>query len=345
MSKSQNSEIDFIIIGQGLAGTLVAFSLLDENKKIIVIDEEKEFTSSRICGGMFTPISGKRMTKSKDTDLLLCFAKKKYQELENFLEIKIVSEKNIYAVFGSVKEQNDLSLKINDVNFSQHINLFPSPQENLKQPYGAFEINGSGWVNIKLMLDKFKEKLISNNQFLKDKFDYNLLKNENGNWQYENIIARNIIFCEGAKASENIFFSDLPFKFCKGDILYIKCEDLKTQRIIKKGIGILHIQDDIFKVGSTYEWNDLTETPTETGKNILLKKLDELLDVPYKVISHVAAIRPSTRTREPLIMQHREFKNMFLLNGLGTKGVINGPWSVKKLCENYLSIPQTVNNN
>jgi len=333
MNHPQKTEIDFIIVGQGLAGTLVAYSLLKKNKNILVIDDEREFTSSRICGGMFTPISGKRMVKSKDTDTLLSYAKKIYREMEQFLDAKLLNEKNIYAVFGSVKEQNDLSLKLDDANFLQHINLEPLPQENIKQPFGAFEIIGSGWVNIKLLLEKFKEKLISSNQYLKEKFDYALLKNENNKWSYKNFTARTVIFCEGAKATENTFFADLPFKFCKGDILYIKSEKLKTERIIKKGIGILHSHDDIFKIGSTYEWNDLSETPTESGKNMLLKKLDELIDVPYTVISHVAAIRPSTRTREPIIKQHPEFKNMFLLNGLGTKGVMNGPWTAKKLME------------
>ena len=324
-------ETEYIIVGQGLAGTLVAFELLKAGKSFIVIDEQKEYTSSKICGGMFTPISGKRMTKSKDTDELLGHAKNTFREIENFLDIKILNEKNIYAVFGSIKEQNDLTLKLDNENFSQHINLQPQNQENIKQPFGAFEISGSGWIDVKKLLVSMKHKLEETDQYLSEKFDYSQLKNIDNKWQYKNIETANIIFCEGVKATENPFFPNLPFRFCKGEILTIKSERLKTDRVIKKGIGILHLYDDIFKVGSNYEWNDLSETPTEEGKNLLLKKLDELIDVPYTIIKHVAAIRPSSITREPFIKTHPEFKNMFMLNGLGTKGVMNGPWWVKKL--------------
>ena len=328
------NKTEYIIVGQGLAGTLVAFELQKAGKSFIVIDEQKENTSSKICGGMFTPISGKRMTKSKETDELLNHAKKTYREIEKFLGIEILKERNIYAVFGSVKEQNDLTLKLDNENFSRHINLQPQVQENIKQTFGAFEINGSGRIDVKKLIVSMKQKLEETNRYLSEKFDYSLLKNNAGKWLYKNIEAATIIFCEGVNATQNPFFPNLPFRFCKGDMLTIKCEQLKTNRVIKKGIGILHLHDDIFKVGSNYEWNDLSETPTEAGKNMLQKKLDELIDVPYTIIKHEAAIRPSSITREPFIKTHPDFKNMFLLNGLGTKGVMTGPWWVTALMKN-----------
>ena len=324
---------DYLIIGQGLAGSLVAFELLKEGKNIIVIDGQKDNTSSKICGGMFTPISGKRMTKSKGTDELLNHAKITFTQIENFIGTKLINEKNIYAVFGSVKEQNDLTLKLSDENFSKHINLEPPEQNGIKQPYGAFEINGSGWIDVKKLLAGIKQKLEEKHQYISEKFNYSLLKKEDGIWHYKNIQSTNVIFCEGVNATENPFFENLPFKFCKGDVLTIKCAQLKTNHVIKKGIGILHLYDDVFKIGSTYEWNDLSETPTEAGKNALLKKLDELIDVPYTILKHEAAVRPSSITREPFVQTHHEHKNMFMLNGLGTKGVMNGPWWVKKLME------------
>ncbi len=333
-NNKQMKSTEYIIVGQGLAGTLISFELLKKGKSFIVFDEQKENTSSKICGGMYTPISGKRMTKSKGIDELLDLARNTYRELEKFLGIQILNEKNIYAVFGSVKEQNDLTLKLDNENFSKHINLQPQVQENIKQTFGAFEINGSGRVDVKKLLDAMKHKLEESNQYITEKFDYSLLENVDGKWKYKNIEASTIIFCEGVNATENPFFPNLPFRFCKGDVLTIKSEQLKTDRVIKKGIGILHLHDDIFKIGSTYEWNDLSEAPTEAGKNMLLKKLDELIDVPYTIIKHEAAVRPSSITREPFIKIHPEHKNMFMLNGLGTKGVMTGPWWVNQMMKN-----------
>ena len=56
-------ETNYIIIGQGLAGTLMAHELLKANESFLVIDEYRESTSSKVAAGMFNPISGKRMVK------------------------------------------------------------------------------------------------------------------------------------------------------------------------------------------------------------------------------------------------------------------------------------------
>ncbi len=333
-------EVDSLIIGQGLAGTLLAYALLNDNKRILVMDEDREITSSKIAAGMFNPISGKRMVKNKLMNDMLEVAKETYFGIEKFINTKILFVQPIYNVFGSVKEQNDLSLKLDDVNFSQHINTNPIAQKHIKQPFGAFEIKGSGWVNTKLLLQKFKDKLISNNQFTKQKLEYDLLNFENEKWYYKNIIADNIFFCEGKYAIENPFFLNLNFQLCKGDILTIECIGLSKKHIIKKGIYLVHLHDDIYKVGSTYEWNDLSEVTTETGLEIMRKKLDELLDVPYTIISHQAAVRPTTRTREPILLKHETHKHMFMLNGLGTKGVLHAPWWVNQLIDN-LKNPKT----
>jgi glycine oxidase len=333
---SELKKIEYLIVGQGLAGTLLAHFLLKQNKNVLVIDDEREMTSSKIAAGMFNPISGKRMVKSKQMNTLLPFALQTYRELEELLHIHVLHQQSIYNVFGSVKEGNDLSLRLDDTDFTQHINLNPAPQQHIKQPFGSFEINGSGWVNTKLLLQKFKDRLIEQHQFYSDTFDYALLKQEDNKWLYKDYIADYIIFCEGAKGIHNPFFTNLDFQLCKGDILTIECKGLSKDRILKKGIYLVHLHDDVYKVGSTYEWNDLSETPTPSGLQTMIKKLDELIDVPYKILSHEAAIRPTTRTRETIAIQHPERKKLFMLNGLGTKGVLNGPWYVAQLLKNIL---------
>lgn len=323
---------DHLIIGQGLAGTLLAFALLQQGQQVFVIDEAKAITSSRIAAGMFTPISGKRMTKSKTADALLELALQTYRALEKWTGTTLLYEQDIYQVFGSVKEQNDFSLKVtDDTAFSQHIILDPPVEPHLKQAFGAFGITGSGWVNTPLLLQKAKEQLQSTGAFLEETFDHAQLQHVNGQWQYKHINAAHVIFCEGALATHNPFFANLPFDLCKGDVLLIRCPGISKKKIIKKGVYLVHLHDDVYKAGSTYNWRDLSEAPSEAGKQTLTQKLDELLDVPYTILTHQAAIRPTTRNREPFIAQQPEYANMYMLNGLGTKGVMKGPWWIQQL--------------
>jgi glycine/D-amino acid oxidase-like deaminating enzyme len=84
-------------------------------------------------------------------------------------------------------------------------------------------------------------------------------------------------------------------------------------------------------VGATYEWNDLTENPSEQGKTFLIEKLNDILNSEYEIINHEANIRPTTKDRKAIVGEHYDHKNMFILNGLGTKGVMHAPYLAKQL--------------
>ena len=133
-------QINYLIIGQGLAGTLLAKELLATNESFLIIDAFKESTSTKVAAGMYNPISGKRMVKSWNADELLRDTFEAYNSLEKLLDCKLLFQQNIYQLFGSVKEQNDLSSRMDNEDFSKHVNLFPAKEPNLNDAFGAFEI-------------------------------------------------------------------------------------------------------------------------------------------------------------------------------------------------------------
>ena len=54
---------DYLIIGQGIAGTTLAHQLLIEGHKVIVVDNNPDTSSSKIASGLWNPIVLKRMKK------------------------------------------------------------------------------------------------------------------------------------------------------------------------------------------------------------------------------------------------------------------------------------------
>ena len=50
--------IDFLIIGQGLAGTVLAWNLIQRGRSVIVLDREDESTSSKVAAGLINPFVG-----------------------------------------------------------------------------------------------------------------------------------------------------------------------------------------------------------------------------------------------------------------------------------------------
>ena len=62
--------IDVIIVGQGLAGSILALKLLEKGKRIQIIDSGNNM-SSRIAGGIINPITGRRYVRSWNYPLFL----------------------------------------------------------------------------------------------------------------------------------------------------------------------------------------------------------------------------------------------------------------------------------
>ena len=71
--------------------------------------------------------------------------------------------------------------------------------------------------------------------------------------EYKGITAKKIIFCEGMHAAINPQFSWLPFVPSKGEILKVKIEDFTNEAILNKQVFIIPLENNTFRVGSTYK--------------------------------------------------------------------------------------------
>ncbi|MEP7107335.1 MAG: FAD-binding oxidoreductase [Ferruginibacter sp.] len=323
-----------LVIGQGIAGTLVALMLHMNKIPFIVIDPGYVNTASRIAAGMFTPISGKRKTIHPIVLKQILFAIKIYQEMELLLGTTFLHLHNIYQVHNSVKEQNNLVRKSFNVDFGKYILTDPVALPCIIQEMGAFEITHSGWVDCGSLINGFARWLKQNDALMEAEFSYEDLEPGKGRMKYQGMEFSNIIFCEGYQAINNPFFKKENIIPCKGDILKIRYDNLPIDRIIKKnGIYLIPEGNNIFKAGSTYQWNNNTIHQDETSKKLIESKLDRMLENKFTTIDHQSGIRPTTQNREVIAKQHSEHRGMFMLNGLGTKGVLQGPWWAKHVVE------------
>jgi len=123
-------------------------------------------------------------------------------------------------------------------------------------------------------------------------------------------------------------------KPAKGETLTIESANINLNKdIFNKGFFIMPIGNNLFKVGATYEWQELNDFPTEKGKQYLIDKLNSVLSMPYSIISHDAGVRPSVIDRRPVVGAHPELDNLFIFNGLGTKAVMIAPYFTKLFIE------------
>ena len=319
----------YIIVGQGLAGSMLSYFLWKKGKTFMVIDEGREITSSAIAAGMFNPVTGRRYNKTWLAEEVLPLAEETYRAMEQMLSVKLYYPKKILRIFPSEDEKKEALLRLTLGQINDYIIKVFNGEEipvNITAPLGAIEITGGGNIDSGTFILAYRKWLKDNSFLLEEKFDFDDLKIEEKHVQWRDNETAKIIFCEGYYVQQNPLFCKLPFSPAKGEILTIKSPEFKCDYVINKGIYILPVGDDIYKVGTTYEWDELNEIPTEKAKNELIEKLKKIMPVPFEVIGHQAAVRPATYDRRPIIGMHPEYKNIGILNGYGTKGVILAPY-------------------
>ncbi len=343
-------KVDYIIVGQGLAGSVLSYFLLQKNKTVLVIDEEKEDTSSRVAAGLCNPVVFKRLTKSWMIDEVFEQAKNFYKNQEKLLGEQFYFDIPIYKLFVNEEEAEFWRQKSNEPELVEWINRkveFPFEKEYLDYPFGASKTLQSGFLQTELWLNNYREFLKEKDAFLKDRFDYNQIELKDEIVNYKNISASKIIFCEGYQTTQNKFFDWLPFKLTKGEVLTVQFKNLKLNNAINKGVFVLPY-NDAYKLGATYNWDELNETTTPKGKEELLKKALKFIKDEIEVISHKAGVRPTVNDRRPLLGLHPEYSQLAVFNGLGTKGVMLAPYFAQYLVSFLLEnkpLPKEVNIN
>ncbi len=326
-----NKQADYIIVGQGLAGSILALTLLKKGKSVLVIDNGKPSTASRIAAGLYNPVVFKRLVKSWLADDLLPYMDDFYAETEKLLGTPFYFSKRILKPFAEEQEKV-LWLKKTEEPIGKYLSkTIHSDDLNglVFNPLGISEVLHAGNLDTLKFLDACKTYLKEKALFWDEEFDHAKLNLVDNGLVYGDIFAKKIIFCEGYKATENPFFKWLPFKLTKGETIIIKLSEehrIPTEVVINKAVFILPLGDNTYKVGATYEWQDLSEEPTEKGRQELAEKLGKVLKVPFEIIDQQAGIRPTVNDRRPLVGLHPEHTQVAVFNGLGTKGVMLAPF-------------------
>lgn len=327
--------IDYLIVGSGLAGISFSEIALQNNKSILVLDNNSQ-NSSKIAGGLYNPVILKRFTEVSQAKNHLPIMNDFFSNLEKKLNCKVNFEMPILRKFFSIEEQNNWFFASDKVNLAPFLstNIISRKYAGIDSPFGYGEVLQTGYVDTALLLKKYKEYLIENNWFLEESFDYSLLQEEGNSIQYKEISARNIIFAEGFGMHANPYFKDLPLDGTKGELFIIKAAALDLDVIINTSVFILPLGNDLYKVGATYNWADKTDVPTEEGKTELIEKIKEILNCDFEIVEHLAGVRPTVKDRRPLVGTHSKHNSIHILNGLGTRGVMLGPALAKALFEN-----------
>jgi SAM-dependent methyltransferase len=99
-------EVDYVIVGCGLAGISFCEQLKANNKTFVVFDDKSQL-SSTVAGGLYNPVVLKRFTSVWKSEEQIALALPVYQTIEKKLQVKLDYKLPVYRKFSSLEEQND----------------------------------------------------------------------------------------------------------------------------------------------------------------------------------------------------------------------------------------------
>lgn len=330
-------QVDYLIIGQGICGSFLSYYLDKNNSSFLVIDDGNKNTSSKVASGVINPITGRRLVRTWMIEDVLPFAVDAYKKIETDLNINIIEQCNVIDFHTTPQmklafeerlpqELEYLSLLDNEQQFDAYFNNY----------FGAGKINNCWLIDVNNLLNNWRQKLLLKNNLSEAYFNIDELIIAENNVQYKNIKANKIIFCDGVAATNNKWFKQLPFAPNKGEVLIVEIPNLPANNIYKCGVTIVPWKDNLFWVGSSYEWNFENDKPTQQFKSKTESILKQLLKVPFKTVEHLAAVRPANIERRPFVGLHPTQKNIGIFNGMGTKGCSLAPYFANEFVEHLV---------
>ena len=302
----------FQIIGQGLAGTCLGWSLIDRGVAFEILDREQG-GSSRVAAGMINPVTGKNFQPSWRIAEFLPEAMAFYQSVETRLGARFWHPHPVLRLATDSKNWDKIRGKLSADDVAPWVIGEVAPPDD--RWVGAVEVRGGGRLDVRAFLD-------ASRAFFAERGSY-----RNAAVEFPAASSSRRIWCEGAAGL--LLGRPAPHRCAKGEILTLRAAgwDETHIRIGNRG-WLIPIGGGVFKVGATYEWDDLDELPTGNGRLAVESIARALMDECFEVIGHEAGIRPILRRSEPLI---GEIGGEWFFNGLGSKGSLYAPGIASRL--------------
>lgn len=306
-----------------------------QGKRIIVFDQPQQNRSSAIAAGLFNPITGKLMTRTWLADNIFPELHNFYQDAEKALRQQFFYPQSLYRPFLTIEEQNEWMGKSSASFMHAYVaNVFSESSfgTQIHDPLGGVLLKQCGYLDVRKFMNSVSEELRNNQSYLEETFNDQLLEVNNDCVSYSGIGAHKIIFCCGTAQLKSSRFGNVPIRPLKGETLTVELEE-PPELIFNRGVYIVPISQNRYRVGATYETRNLSESITEEGRMELQQKLMDLLKIPYRILGQDWGFRPTTLDRKPILGYYPESKNVVIFNGLGTKGVSLAPYFSAQVAE------------
>lgn len=284
-------------------------------------------TATEVAGGVVNPVVLKRFNPVWRAKDFLPKASQTYEEISKRLGVRIINPAPLYRILNSVEEQNDWTVASDRRELSAYLSseIVQNQNPSVQAPYGLGQVNGALQLYPAKLLAEYGNYLDSQGLLLRERFDHSLVENTPAGVTYKNIKARYIIYCEGISALKNPSFPKDALIPNKGEYGIIEAPSLAFEGVLKGPMFVIPYGTGTYKVGATFSRDETSLTTTEDAAERIVAAFQKMVDTPFQLVGQVAGVRPTTKDRRPLLGRFPAQQHTYILNGLGSRGLLMAP--------------------
>lgn len=334
--------LDYLILGQGLAGSLLAWRLLQRGQRVLVLDDGHRTSSSRVAAGLINPLAGMRFNAAPDTDAWLDSMTRTYREIAGTLDSRpYLHEVPMQRLLRSPEQHRFYVRQLDNPRVSRYLGRPLRPggaDRGINAPHGGFEQRSTGFVDLPRLLEDLRDWLAGRQAFAQQDIVYADIELTDSGVRIHRQQARHLVCCEGYRMQANPWFNALPLQPDKGELLRLHSSRILCTHIINGAHWMIPLGDNSYRFGATHEHRAIDCKPTTEGGQALTEGLQHLLEdsSDIEITGHVAGVRPATSDRKPLLGTHDTYSRLHLFNGFGARGALSIPWYSERMCEYLL---------
>ncbi|MCW5899846.1 MAG: FAD-binding oxidoreductase [Flavobacteriales bacterium] len=322
---------DVILLGHGIAGAVLAETLLARGLRVHVYDRKLPGNASMAAAGVVNPLVLKRETPSWRAQELLPMAEACYRKMEQRLGAHLWHPMELVRLFPDEATAQRWDLAMRDPITSSFIDRREQPAVEaapLRPCHGYGTAHRAAWLDVPAMLELQRRDLLKRGAFTESEISDADIEVHGTGIRVAGMDAQWLVRCTGA-------FKAMPGMVpVKGEGLTVRLSGLRMDRMLHRGVFLLPQGGEVYRAGATFQWDDVWSGPTDAAREGLLRKIDTMTPAPAQVLDHWSGVRPTSRDRRPIM--GRTSAHEAVLNGLGSRGVLLAPWCADHLAGHLL---------
>ncbi|VFA43715.1 NAD(P)/FAD-dependent oxidoreductase [Chryseobacterium indologenes] len=321
--------VDYIIVGDGYAGLFFAHQLIRNNKSFVIFSEGRK-SASQVSAGIINPVVLKKFTTFWKAQEQIDFLKNSLREIETYTGKNYLIDAPIHRIFHDENEQKLWLKKSANEELSGFLSEKFERLNGVKNDFQTGKVNQSARLDVNGFFSGLFDYFEKNDFLIREKFEYTQL--DPARAIYKDFSFKNIIFCEGMRVRDNPYFSEISVNPNKGHHIKVRLSQPIPENItIKKKHFLFPTGTGLYFYGGTYDRDQLHHHIDESAVDQLVKGLSEIYPYDFDVEEVHFGFRPTVKDRRPIIGRHETHDNLYVFNGLGARGILNGCYFARDL--------------